>query len=261
MKKIAVMANAGAGKDTVADMILDIALDHAEWGTVPGEKIALAMPLKDFCDSVFRFTKPQLWGSSEERNRVDRRYSDERKTLWGKIVRWRNKPLYEMHRRHAAERFNVWAHEWLDDVLPHGIDVSMAYEKLRAWFLDVVMQEHITARYALQTLGTEFGRYISPDIWVDFLLKEVETKQKEDVDAVVITDCRFVNEAKKLREQGFEIWRLIRPYTQAIVGGVVNHASEREQTSPEMEQYISTTIINDGTLADLKEKVRALLEV
>lgn len=259
MQKIAVMANAGAGKDTVADMILEFAAETS-WGDEPGDKIALAAPLKDFCDDVFRFSPEQLWGSSEARNMVDRRYSDERPGRWGNLIRWWRRGLYEVNRTNAAQRYADWADSWLEDVLPANTNIPKARVLLDAWFHGVINQKHLTARYALQTLGTEFGRHIDPDIWVDYLLREVGDMEQAGMNAAVVTDCRFVNEARKLRAAGFEIWRLIRPDAKAIVGGAVNHASEREQTSPEMEPYISTTIINDGTLDDLEEKVRALLE-
>jgi len=75
-------------------------------------------------------------------------------------------------------------------------------------------------RYAMQTLGTEWGRnLIHPDFWITLL--ERDLRDCADIlPRVVISDVRFHNEASWIRERG-ELWHLTRP------GLPVNsHASE-----------------------------------
>lgn len=75
-------------------------------------------------------------------------------------------------------------------------------------------------RYAMQTLGTEWGRnLIHPDFWITLLDRDLRDCA-EILPRVVISDVRFPNEAAWIRERG-ELWHLTRP------GLPVNsHASE-----------------------------------
>lgn len=49
------------------------------------------------------------------------------------------------------------------------------------------------------------GRHISPDYWIDHLLKRIP-------DEVIVDDVRFANEAKKLKENGFTLIYLDLPW-------------------------------------------------
>ena len=52
------------------------------------------------------------------------------------------------------------------------------------------MLEGKTPRYAMQTLGTEWGRdFISPNIWVNVVKHDI--LKYEIKDDIVIDDCRF----------------------------------------------------------------------
>ena len=62
---IGISGLAGAGKDTVADILV------REHGFV---KVSFADPLKQITRKVFAFTDEQLWGSSAARNAEDKRY-------------------------------------------------------------------------------------------------------------------------------------------------------------------------------------------
>lgn len=50
----------------------------------------------------------------------------------------------------------------------------------------------VTSRVILQTLGTEWGRSLSPNIWADIAFKKAQA-----YDVVVIDDIRFQNEADR----------------------------------------------------------------
>ena len=62
----------------------------------------------------------------------------------------------------------------------------------------------VTPRRFLQLVGTEFGRnLIHPHLWVRSCLRRVEGHAN-----VVISDCRFGNEARAIRERGGIVVRL-----------------------------------------------------
>jgi hypothetical protein len=63
-------------------------------------------------------------------------------------------------------------------------------------------------RYAMQNLGTEYGRdIIGPDIWRRILLNKV----RKNSGPVVVDDARFGDEIADLREEGFLIVGMDRP--------------------------------------------------
>ena len=66
--------------------------------------------------------------------------------------------------------------------------------------------EHITGRFLLQNVGTECFRKMWPDIWVNYLMEQVEN----ETGLCVVDDVRFENEAEFIRSKGGEIWRLHR---------------------------------------------------
>lgn len=79
-----------------------------------------------------------------------------------------------------------------------------------------------TPRYAMQTLGTEWGRgMIGGNIWVAATFAAMSRIDKK---LIVIDDCRFLNEAKAVSEVGGHIVRIVRPG----YGEGDGHASETE---------------------------------
>lgn len=106
-------------------------------------------------------------------------------------------------------------------------------------------------RYMMQTLGTEWGRdTILADFWIKRAMRQVNDLSWARMPSV-ISDVRFDNEAKAIREAGGFVIHLVRP--DALV--VASHASEAG-VSRESTDY---TIVNDGTLEDLGHKVQAVM--
>jgi hypothetical protein len=80
-----------------------------------------------------------------------------------------------------------------------------------------------TPRFAMQTLGTEWGRnLIGPDFWLDAAMKKATTGD------TVITDCRFPNEVDAVNANGGTVIRIVAEgrtvFDESAVG--VDHASE-----------------------------------
>lgn len=119
-------------------------------------------------------------------------------------------------------------------------------------------------REILQLIGTECGRQVfRNDIWVKRAEMEWNNHQQyvnnvlpetfgtvEGFRGMVITDVRFENEAKFIREMGGTVLHVERP---GFVGevGVANHASEAGY-SDDLKDHI---VVNDGTLEQLYTKV------
>lgn len=82
-----------------------------------------------------------------------------------------------------------------------------------------------TPRWAMQTLGTEWGRdRIGPSFWLDVWKRQVEAVA-DGCQGVVVTDVRFANEADLIRSLRGNVYKIIRPSN--IIGGDKIHASEK----------------------------------
>lgn len=99
-------------------------------------KVAIADPLKRIAKEVYDFTDEQLWGPSEERNKPDERYP----------------------REHGPFSSS-------DRCLCCGEDVPEEYRSRTK------IQCYLTPRYALQLLGTEWGRHCYPHTWMDYAVR------------------------------------------------------------------------------------------
>ena len=259
MNVIGIRGQSQSGKDTVGAMMAE---------ALKGKTIALADPLKEFCRLVFEFSEDQLYGPSQSRNQPDLRYKNEhaleraRLNFGSNAGTWLREVLPSGTEKHtpAAE-----ANDWVETRYA-GVDADVAYRKLVEWFEDVCVQKEITPRYALQTLGTEWGRDLHEDIWIRFALeKRAPQKLEEGANFVIITDCRFpANECRLISEAKGYVVGLERPgYTgaAALAAGKAEHRSETTlRDDKERAKYDSYTIINDGTLSDLKTKVEVALK-
>lgn len=118
-------------------------------------------------------------------------------------------------------------------------------------------RDWLTPRYALQTLGTDWGRDCYENVWVDYLLRRVDRlKRQGTVKAVIVTDVRFNNEAERIVQEGGHVVSVTRPEFNS---GTPDHASEQEQDSAPMQKHIDWRIVNSGTLSDLKVASRAMM--
>jgi len=204
-------------------------------------KVALADPMKRFCAEVFDFTDEQLWGPSEQRNEPDKRFK---------------RPLSEQN-----------------EAVVKGLQVP------REFVLTPEMC-HLTPRYALQRLGTEWGRDCYSDVWVDYCLRvakkvmwgqEHKTHDKwdysqeeglfpwnlgsmEDIAGVVIPDVRFDNEAAAIQKAGGKIW-LINRHDAGLKGEAGKHASELGVS----EEFIDFCIKNNKGFGWLYQQVQTLM--
>lgn len=232
---------AGVGKDTSADHLV---VNH------DFTKVALADPLKRIARDVYAFTDEQLWGPSAMRNGPDKRY------------------LREVHERHdwlleaTADRGEEWRCDRCGLLGKEQTDDCRVY---------------LTPRFALQLLGTEWGRRCYSNTWVDYTLRLAKellsgTKEYDRVGGlqipsykahqgiryseynhrtkgVVISDVRFMNEIDAIHHAGGRVIRVTRP-TGGLEGAAGQHVSEKEQMSIS-DSLFDAVIPNDSTIEAL----------
>jgi hypothetical protein len=114
-------------------------------------------------------------------------------------------------------------------------------------------------RDSLTIIGTEFGRnMIHPDIWIKTVFDRYKSNENKNL---VITDLRFPNEFESIKKhKGYTI-RIHRPCLQQnIPNNIVNeHISETALDSKEANSEFDYIIINDGTIEDLKIKIKNII--
>lgn len=248
MRIIALAGAAGAGKSTVASMLVprhpvwlrnrwvevrDYAPPSPEYahaikryGIAPldssGVELALADKLKEVVFDLYDAPCEQLWGSSEERS----------------------KPLF------------LWP-------LDSAVGRPTAF---------------LTTRVASQTMGTEGGRATHPDTWTWNLAKRIAefsaAARVEQVvggahivtprpELVVVPDVRFPDEVARLARgldkcaitYHIELWYVQREAEGARSDAWRAHESEAHTAA--LAAMASTTIINRGAFGDMWTDVRA----
>ena len=121
---------------------------------------------------------------------------------------------------------------------------------------DPILKERVLNRYPFKSprqlltyIGTEMFRAYIDDTWVRAM--ERETLKYTHA---VITDLRFLNEEDLMNRIGASIIRVVNP-TLKNTDTVSQHRSETE-----MDQIVPAyTLVNDGTIAQLHARVRALV--
>lgn len=103
-----------------------------------------------------------------------------------------------------------------------------------------------TPRYALQTLGTEWGRnLIGPDLWKNAAMSRAKIALANG-ERVVFDDVRFDNEAAAIREMGGIIIELLNPNVTTRMA----HASEAG-----IDGHHIDCVISANSVSALKEQL------
>ena len=209
-------------------------------------RVAFADPMKRFVQDVFEFSDEQVWGPSGSRNADDPRYIRQ----------------------------------------PHGClggTIDHFDEEGKAVVVDSPLHDvFLTPRYALQTLGTEWGRNCYSQVWVDYAIrihKKLQEghygyEQKRGLYSVsflagqpepmmvpktnvVISDVRFLNEVIGIKNAGGFVFRVKRPGADGNVG-IKGHASEEEQKAIH-DDMLDGTILNNRDIDHLYEVINRVV--
>jgi hypothetical protein len=104
-------------------------------------------------------------------------------------------------------------------------------------------------RRLLQRFGTESIRKIEPDFWINAARKTIDA-----IDGpVVITDCRYPNEADFAESVGGVLVRIVRPGTESDDA----HPSETALD----DRKVDVVIRNDGSIEDLRQYASEVADV
>ncbi len=256
---ILLCGQAGSGKDLVGAHLASV---------YNGITIALADPMKRMAAEIFGFSQEQLFGPSANRNEPDVRF------------RSGSSGAYE----HAEGKLEGVAAEWFPVLFP-GLPREPIERAFARWFIDCIQNgednDGLTPRFALQTLGTEFGRDIDPEVWSRYAVRTArlllgaehsytrgeglirDLTKKWPYDLVVITDGRFANEITNVKMVGGYVVHLVRTDSltqEAMKAGVAGHVSEMG-LSLVPNHFYDWRIGNDSTIEALKRKADGVADV
>jgi hypothetical protein len=250
---------AGSGKDEVGRILVT----HHGFAS-----LALADPMKEICRDIFGWDDDMLWGPSGLRSSPDKRsdvYTCDDCGWYGQKDQLTEGPM-SVGPQHLTMR-----------CCPHCGGVG-------------VVSHPLSPRIALQTLGTEWGRALYPEIWTALALQRAEKLLKcaswigdvpvpiinvpfpngirkpapqhihgQRLTGVAITDVRFINEARAIRAHGGKLVHILRNLENKAQTGIREHVSEMEQaTIP--DSWYDFTIRNDGTLKELTQNVAVVAD-
>jgi hypothetical protein len=133
----------------------------------------------------------------------------------------------------------------------------------------------LTPRHALQTLGSDWGRSMDPDVWARRALAVAQgiadgwayspktglsnALRSTSIPAgVVIPDVRFRNEVGAINRAGGKVWKVVRDGA-GLEGEAGLHASEQELGRIPGSEF-AAALDNNGTLEELRAKVLELVK-
>ena len=148
-------------------------------------------------------------------------------------------------------------------------------EQVDPWWAERLNMPHLTPRWVLQYWGTEVCRKsFHDDIWIASL----ENKLRNSTDDIVISDCRFPNEIKSIKDSGGIVIRVVRGaepdwydaaesvnrgedlnITWALSKGILEkaniHASETAWVGTEFDVILD----NNGSIDELYDQIKNIL--
>jgi hypothetical protein len=143
-------------------------------------------------------------------------------------------------------------------------------EQVDPWWSERLNMPHLTPRWILQYWGTEVCRKaFHDDIWIASL----ENKLRNSQDDVVISDCRFPNEIKSIRDQGGTIiwvqrgelpsWHIIAAKANlgdAFASEKLKHLGVHASESSWVGTKFDAVLDNNGSLEDLYKQIKDLVQ-
>lgn len=108
----------------------------------------------------------------------------------------------------------------------------------------------VSPREIMQYLGDHCRNY-NPNFFVTHMRYRIEKAQEQGIKNIVVTDVRYDNEAKLIKELGGKIVKIERDITTTKH---TRHSSEKGI----LTQLIDHTIVNNGTIEHLIEHIKQI---
>lgn len=118
-------------------------------------------------------------------------------------------------------------------------------------------------RQYYQHIGQQL-RVLDQDVWINYLLNEVEILK--DPINIVVTDMRQVNEAERLKKEGFTIIKVVADEKIRIdrilkSGDKFNAEDLHHETELQVDLInADITVVNNGTIEELKKEVQNIIK-
>lgn len=199
---IMLSGRAGSGKSTIAQLAANYYKERFGQSVAI---VALADPIKRLAQKGFRFTDDQLWGPSANRESIAPGYWDknELNKAFGRLFNHSETPI--------------------KGGVKSGEELRIINNRLHS-LKDKIHDRPPTAREALQFLGTEWGRLLNPNIWIDHAVSTANillsggytyspqvgliASDTPGYDYVILPDGRFRNEILAIKSLGGAVWRV-----------------------------------------------------
>lgn len=217
----------GSGKDTVGDIILELA---------PFERKSFAGPIKEIAKDLFNWDEEDVNGAFKETIRKATIPHWETQVL--AILR---KYVHEFKAVNDRDLIKLFTNEVLVNAGEHYPWITI----LKSWKKNLTIS--ISPRKFMQFFGTNFARQIDNNIWINQALDPLSPN-------LVITDVRFNNEGEAIKNKGGKIIKVSRELSSNNIDA---HSSEKGLR----KDLITTTILNDGTKDELKEAVELAMDL
>jgi hypothetical protein len=156
-----------------------------------------------------------------------------------------------------------WPRDKLEGLTPEDREWR---NEVDLWWAQTLEIPQLTPRYILQHFGTDlFRKHFHQDIWVKIVENKIKQLTNNGIN-IVITDCRFENEIKLITKYGGNIIKVIRDLPQwfhkyqsgiNVEEATLLHESEIGWIRSPCDYEVT----NDGTLADLYEKIKCILYI
>lgn len=249
---IGISGRSGSGKDTVGNIIKLLSVDKREF-TPTTANIAADLKIDSYyasiCSSPYQIKK----------------FADKLKDMVCLLIGCTREQLEdrEFKEKELGEEWNHNKKVWIDKV-----SGSYTYNYQR-----------LTPRLLLQLLGTQCGReIIHPNLWVNALFADYEGKEDKSkrkyehianyknviYPSWLVTDVRFPNEAKAIKDRGGLIIRVNRDSGQALIDKGIHipkwNCTEEHSSETSLDNYdgFGHVIDNNGSIEELVEKVKQL---
>jgi len=214
-----------------------------------------AEPLKDIVCILLGCTREQL----EDNEFKERELGEE----WNRYLV--KTPIFEDCNILGYNYYYFATEQEAKDFMPTTID-GRGLDNFEAEYVGL---EKLTPRKLLQLIGTECGRQIiHPNIWVNALMSQYKLERMHPIGDLhpradkfpnwIITDVRFLNEVKAIKDRKGVIIRVNRPPKTSLSWSGLEDKHESEISLDNYKDF-DFVITNDRDTDKLIEQVRSIL--